>query len=138
MDATSLVAQESVAIDTLGRRIVRHRRFRTLQEKQQIVAEALVPGTSVSQIAQRHGVNTNLVFVWRRLHEQGLLTSQRQRRADTPSPTLLAVKVSDASPPAHECVSNYIEIVLADGTCVRSIGAVDRAALDQVLSLLRR
>jgi hypothetical protein len=51
---------------------------------------------------------------------------------------LLAVKVSDAPAPAQECLSSYIEIVLADGICVRSIGAVERAALDQVLSLLRR
>lgn len=137
MDTTALVAQESVAIDALGRRIVR-RRFRTLQEKQQIVAETLVPGTSVSQIAQRHGVNTNLVFICRRLHEQGLLTSQRQRRARAPSSTLLSVKISDALAPAQASVSSYIEIVLADGICVRSIGVVDRAALDQVLSLLRR
>ena len=42
-----------------------------------------------------------------RLHEQGLLTSQRQRRARTPSPMLMAVKVNDASPAAHECVSSY-------------------------------
>jgi len=33
-------------------------------EKQRIVAEALSPGASVSDIARRHGVNTNLLFNW--------------------------------------------------------------------------
>ena len=40
MDATTLVARESVALDTLGRRVV-GRRFRSLAEKQRIVAESL-------------------------------------------------------------------------------------------------
>ena len=33
-------------------------------EKQRMVAEALSPGASVSDIARRHGVNTNLLFNW--------------------------------------------------------------------------
>ena len=80
MDATTVVAHESVSLDTLGRRIV-GRRLRSLAEKQQIVAETLQPGASVADVARRHGANANLVFVWRRLHERGLLATQRQRSA---------------------------------------------------------
>ena len=45
------------------------------------MTESLQPGASVPEVARRHGANANLVFVWRRLHEQGLLATQRQRRA---------------------------------------------------------
>jgi len=44
----------------------RSRRVWSAEEKQQIVAEAVVPGASVAEIARRHGVNANLVFTWRR------------------------------------------------------------------------
>ena len=36
------------------------------EEKQRIVAEAVVPGASVAEIARRYGVNANLVFTWRK------------------------------------------------------------------------
>jgi transposase-like protein len=62
MDASTVVAP--VATDTLGRRIVR-RRYRTAQEKQQIVAEATTAGASMADVARRHGVNANLV-TWAR------------------------------------------------------------------------
>jgi transposase len=44
----------------------RSRRSWSDDEKQRIVAEALLPGASVAEIARRHGVNANLVFNWRR------------------------------------------------------------------------
>jgi transposase len=44
----------------------RPRRSWSAEEKQRIVAEAVVPGASVAEIARRHGVNANLVFTWRR------------------------------------------------------------------------
>jgi len=47
-----------------GRR--RSRRLWSAEEKQQIVAEAVLPGASVADIARRHGMNANLVFNWRK------------------------------------------------------------------------
>jgi transposase len=44
----------------------RSRRSWSDDEKRRIIAEALVPGASVAEIARRHGVNANLVFNWRR------------------------------------------------------------------------
>ena len=44
---------------------VRRRRW-SEEEKRQIVAQTLIPGMSVSQVARRYDVNTNLVFTWRR------------------------------------------------------------------------
>ena len=34
--------------------------------KREIVAASLVPGASASVVARQYGVNTNLVFTWRR------------------------------------------------------------------------
>ena len=44
----------------------RSRRSWSDDEKRKIIAEALLPGASVAEIARRHGVNANLVFNWRR------------------------------------------------------------------------
>lgn len=38
--------------------------------KRRVVALTLEPGASVARIAQRHGVNANLLFTWRRQLQQ--------------------------------------------------------------------
>ena len=45
---------------------VRRRRFWSSDEKRRMVAESFAPGASVSKVAQRYGVNANLLFTWRR------------------------------------------------------------------------
>jgi transposase len=42
-------------------------------QKREIVAASLEPGASVSVIARRYDVNTNLLFIWRQLYRDGLL-----------------------------------------------------------------
>jgi hypothetical protein len=44
----------------------RRRRFWSSNEKRRMVAESFAPGASVSKVAQRYGVNANLLFTWRR------------------------------------------------------------------------
>jgi transposase len=44
----------------------RTRRAWSDEEKQRIVAEAMVPGASVADVARHYGANANLVFTWRR------------------------------------------------------------------------
>jgi transposase len=68
----------------------RTRRFRSKQERRQIVEETLKPGASVSLVARAHDVNTNQVFKWRRQYQQGGL--------DNSPTTLLPVKITDAVP----------------------------------------
>jgi hypothetical protein len=51
----------------------RTRRFRSKQERRQIVEETLKPGSSVSPVARAHEVNANQVFKWRRQYQQGRL-----------------------------------------------------------------
>ena len=69
MDTSTAV----VGIGEVDRRKVVRRRLRTLEQKLRVVAEASVPGASVAEVARRHGLNANLVFSWRRQHEQGVL-----------------------------------------------------------------
>jgi transposase-like protein len=49
-----------------GWRGARRRRFWSSDEKRRMVAESLAKGASVSKVAQRYGVNANLLFTWRR------------------------------------------------------------------------
>ena len=53
--------------------------------KRRVVALTFEPGVSVSQVAQRHGINTNLLFSWRR---------QPGNAPSTSPPALLPVTVS--------------------------------------------
>lgn len=135
---TSTVA---VRADTMGRRVV-PRQFRSVEDKLRIIAEARAPGASVAAVARAHGVNANLLFVWMRQQDQGVLTSRTRRGR----PKLLAVTVSPtgttderrerASPPTSSL--EHLEVTLPDGTCVRAFGAVPMMRLERVLRLLRR
>jgi transposase len=49
-----------------GAKAHRARRFRSKQERRQIVEETLKPGASISRVARAHDVNTNQLFKWRR------------------------------------------------------------------------
>ena len=49
------------------------RRYRSKQERRQIVEQTLQPGASVAVIARRHDVNANQVFHWRKLYREGRL-----------------------------------------------------------------
>jgi transposase len=131
-------------VDTLGRRIA-PRHYRSDDEKLEIVAESRVAGTSVAEVARRHGVNANQVFAWRRQHQQGLLGEHRRRRVVK----LLPVRVSEESPGRAESASRSqraapiaaegrIEIILPDGVRIAISGAVPAERLQQVLSALRR
>ncbi len=44
----------------------RMRRSWADEEKRRIVGETLLPGASVAAVAQRHDINANLLFSWRR------------------------------------------------------------------------
>lgn len=72
----------------------RTRRFRSKQERRQIVEETLKAGASVALVARAHDVNANQVFKWRRQYQQGRLEVDSRT-------TLLPVKVSDAIPVAQ-------------------------------------
>jgi transposase len=82
-------------MDTYTQPVPTKRQYRSLEEKQRIVGEALAEGASVARIARAHGVNANLVFNWCRLYRAGRL----RRRSEA---KLLPVRVAGESstPPA--------------------------------------
>jgi transposase len=98
--------------------------------KRQIVAETRAVGASVSVVARRHDVNANQVFKWRRQHEAA---------AGGHDIRLVPVQPSVPSPwPAPPAAATgMIEIELLSGARVRVSGAVDGAALSQVLEGLK-
>ncbi len=130
--------------DSIGRRNGPRRRY-TTAEKRAIVEETRQRGASVAMVAHRHGINANLVFGWRRLHQQGLLEPDA---AATAAP-LLPVRISTPTvvankpaPPATTSVRSRqgaqgsIDIEFAGGTRVRVQGEVDRATLARVIDVL--
>ena len=78
------------------------RRFRTIEEKQRILAEATAPGASVALVARKHGVNANLVFGWMRLRKAGLLGTASEPAALLPvevgTPTVLPDRATRPAP----------------------------------------
>ena len=72
------------------------RQRRRVQEKREIVEATLVPGTSVAQVALAYGVNTNMVFYWRKLYREGRLVERK--KLNPSSPRLLPVRISDVAP----------------------------------------
>ena len=60
------VSMKSASPDLVEGERGRRRRFWSEEEKRRIVAESEEPGASASVVAQRHGLNANLLFTWRR------------------------------------------------------------------------
>jgi transposase-like protein len=55
---------------------VRTRRRWTIDEKRRITQESFVSKASVSRIAQRHALNANQLFQWRKKYREGRLGSR--------------------------------------------------------------
>jgi transposase len=130
-----------VLTDKLGRRSGPRRQY-SVAEKRSMVEQTHVPGASVPEVALRHGVNANLLSVWRRLYQEGRLIEG----AASKQPTLLPVKVSTptllpteraASPKSTAKTPGvWIEVEFLGGQRLRLRGRVDRAMLkDLILAL---
>lgn len=110
--------------------------------KRRLVAATLVPGASVSRIARQHGLNTNLLFTWRR--QLGAIRTLVAARVARSTPALLPVTIepqrvevgADAPAPASREPSNgCIEIEIGAGR-VRLHGVVDVPLVEAVLRML--
>lgn len=121
---------------TLSHRL---RRQHSVAFKSELIARTLEPGASVSAIALENGVNTNLLFAWRRKHLRAL--ARQSGTALSLPPIMLPVQIAPSEtlgqaqlqqPKIH--AGSAIEIDVG-GACVR--GAVDEAGLRCVLRVLR-
>ena len=124
--------------DLPDRNGARRRRFWSSDEKRRMVAESFAPGASVSEVAQRYGVNANLLFTWRRQN------ARSAARGGAEPFELLPVRVSDERAPAapvEESARVFVgrmEIVLAAGERILVGADVDTAALVRVVKALSR
>ena len=114
----------------------RRRRTWTAELKREIVAASFEPGASASVVAQRYDVNTNQLFLWRRLYRKGLLAP-----SSASEPALLPVTVTAdpvAEPARASADTGRIEIELPNGCRLRVDSAVDGKALRRILDVLER
>jgi len=112
------------------------RRRHSAAFKRRLIEQTLAPGVSVARIALDNGVNTNLLFKWRRDHV---------RASSRETPTLLPVAINEPSselaqlpaptPASRTVAGGVIEIELA-GARIRLKGTVDLAALRMTLQML--
>ena len=110
------------------------RRYRSKQERRQIVEETLQPGASVAVIARQHGVNANQVFYWRKLYREGRLD------VGPATPQLMPVRISEvvsAEPAPTKFYAGVIVVELGRAR-IRIEGAVDVDSLRLVLERMSR
>ena len=114
-----------------GSRVKRQKR--SVEEKCRIVEESLEAGASVARVAQRHAINANQVFAWRKRYREGRLGKSSKLLPVTVSePERKCRRVDSMSVPS---ASGTMEIKLPGGT-VRIAGTVDMVALRAVLECL--
>lgn len=95
--------------------------------------DRFAPGASVSKVAQRYGVNANLLFTWRRKARSAVNGGAEVLE-------LLPVTVADGTSAAPAAAPNSVgrmEIVLVDGERIVVGADVDAAALARVIKALR-
>ena len=115
---------------------VGRRRRWTDEEKGRIVAEALVPGTRVAEVARRHDMAPQHLSTWIRAARNGEFALP----GDLTFVPVLARPSRTAAgeqPRRHESTANPIEIVLCDAI-VRVTPGTDLGFLKSVLRTLRQ
>jgi transposase len=122
----------------------RRRRWSS-EEKAGIVAEVMLPGATVTEIARRHGISRGLLYTWRREAQHG---STGDGVASS-LPDLVPVIITDASEPPKRSATvperasvggkpaGRIEIALPGAVHVTVRGRVEERVLRAVLSALR-
>ena len=101
--------------------------------KQAVVEASLQPGASVARVAREHGINANQLFLWRKMHREGVLSES--------SPALLPVTIEPNTvaeqPLSREAPMGCLTLE-AGRLRVRIEGRPDAATLCLVLAELRR
>jgi transposase len=109
---------------------VGRRRRWTRAEKARIVAESLEPGARVSEVARRHGLSPQHLFLWRRMARDGHLTPA----GDTDIAFVPVVSAPVTAAPAP--CGMPVEIAVG-GVMVRAHPGVDPLFLRDVVQALK-
>ena len=103
------------------------------EAKARIVAESVLPGAVVSQVARRHDVLPSQIYAWRKAAREGSLVL-------TDSPAFATVEVARPLPPETKLeqagVVPMIEIE-AGAIAVRISGSADAALVERIIRALR-
>lgn len=105
------------------------RRKRTLAEKARIVAESLMPGVRVADVARKYGATRWQVYDWRKR----LRPQERLALSESTAPTFAAVVIEDA--PRRQAAA-CIEIMVGD-VVIRAEPGVDDAHLSRIIRIAR-
>src|ERR1700733_7339672 len=109
----------------------RRRRTWSADQKQRIIAESFAPGASVAEGARRYGLNSNMLFTWR-----------RRERADVndvgKTVNIVPVRVVEATPTATATSMGRMEIVLVGGERILVGADVDATALARIVKALEQ
>jgi transposase len=110
------------------------RRYRSKQERRQIVEETLQPGASVAVIARQHGVNANQVFHWRKLYREGGL------EVEPAAAQLVPVRISEVVSGEQAPTKFYAGVIVVElgRARIRVEGAVDVDSLRLILERVGR
>ncbi len=115
------------------------RRRRSEEERLRIVAESFEPGASVSMVARRHDVNTNLLFTWRRRY--GTEVQGSGGSAMFVPAVIASDPMAQGSTPAQAgavSIAGRMEIELPGGCRLIAGNDVDTAVLGRVIRVLHR
>jgi transposase len=163
MDDMAVAAPEPEHASTTGRRSARSQRIEVItrgerrrawgmEQKREIVIESLQLDARPADVARRHGINTGLLYTWRRQMLAGQLGEAPRllpgfARVDMTAPRA-APDLSDSRPgrgtrlaepvsiPVAPSISGVIEITLPSGISLRVGAQVDSRTLRRVLAAL--
>jgi transposase-like protein len=117
---------------------------RTDAERLAIVIEAFEDGSCVSEVAERRGVSTASIYLWRRQLRGATTVDARKtpgRRsppsAHPPSPvTLVPVRIAPAVEAPAPMRAEQIEIAFANGRILRVCDGIDPVKLARLVAAL--
>jgi len=121
--------------ETSGGRLRRH----TDAERLSIVSEAFEDGSSVGEVADRHGVSTASIYLWRRQAREGAIVSRRKAQGQShPSSPVTLVPVQLASAPEAPAPTRVerIEIAFANGRILKVCETIDPVRLAALVAAL--
>ena len=148
MDDGLLIGNEDLGSTRMRAREVRgevltgpeRRRRWSVEEKLRILAQSVVPGSSVMLVCRMHGISSGQLYTWRRQFRTGELTGFAPVTLAPPVGQLAApsapVDPAPTLPEADRPTGGMIEVELPSGVTLRITGAVDETALRRVLSAL--
>jgi transposase len=116
--------------------IVEAERRRRWSEEQKlaIVLEVGVGGTTVADVARRHDVTRQHIYQWRReLRRKGFLDPGMET-----SFVPVALRETEALPSAASSAPGEVEIVLANGRCLRGVQGLSAEDLGRLIRLVEQ